>query len=431
MKLIIDFNKYYFVWRLIASIVFGVFIFFALNSINEKANSYKSNDIKIELNGLFKNRGVVEVYTAEYDAIKRSIKTEKINEVFFNYSPKQQTIPFFIPEFTGNKSIVIQVKLPKNAHYILDSINYLIKNKKYTLNFSNLSYLTIRKNQNFYPPNYRINAKRNNNISFAVLSPNINGSLFNIYEKSNNTKLYSIIAIIAFFILLTIYKKQLVFFHYIIIIIGIICSATMFQFVKDIEVRTILYKKTSLSPALEIGMVVPIDERLRLYYEYTTEDIESANDNYKIEKNINGSSDVQHLVFNLPTDKPIKKLRLYLGRLPMGQRDIHYMRFRKLNKTSEIDLKSLNTFFTRNHNAYSFTYEDNISKIIIHNQNPFIETQNSFSAYYLPIFYHSINNYFSLFIPLIFFSLGFFCIYFIYPKSRLQKIIEREININL
>jgi hypothetical protein len=148
----------------------------------------------------------------------------------------------------------------------------------------------------------------------------------------------------------------------------------------------------------------------------------------KIHVDVNGSPELQRFSFPLPKDAPVEKIRLYLGRLPFGNREIHYIRFRRYDKTLDIPTHSLPSFFTLLYHVDNFSLRSGLADITINDQNSFIETQNTLSHLMAPVYAYRINQMAGYWLSLIVSVLIFFGLYFSPLKERLK---DKETHINL
>lgn len=387
---------------------------------------YSSSDTKnqylnITVNGVFLKRGYYDILSfSDYKSINN------IQKVHFTRCNNTQNIRAVIPVEKNNESFILQFSHIPSDSFIVNSVrittaysdNILELKKNYKTN-NNGNIIIAPSGINTETINQKVRD------SLIILSPG-----YSLIEKDNKRTDF-LIAFITFSLILIfsiLYYRKLHIQSCFNIILSVLVLLIISYFFRDIGFRSLLYKKISSSPIVELGIVVPFDDKITLYWAYENKQVMEISDDNKVQYEINGSNEIQNLSFNLPDDKRVEKLRLYLGRLPFGNREIHYLRFRKYDKVVDIPTSSIPSLFTLLYHVSSYKLNKNIINIPINDQNSFIETQNKLTDLLEPIYTYKINRYSGYYLSLIISVLFFFWLYF---SSFTDKLSGREKEINI
>jgi len=249
-----------------------------------------------------------------------------------------------------------------------------------------------------------------------------------VASNSSHLYLYAIFTCILLFAVSMSFFRRLHLLSCIYILIASVVFVILNFFISDLNFRSLLHAKHTSSPVLELGMVIPYDDRITLYWAFENTLKMNITEENKIHVDVNGSPELQHFSFPLPEDTPVEKIRLYLGRLPFGNREIHYLRFRRYDKVIDIPTGSLPSFFSLQYHVDTFRLRQNFTDIPITDQNSFIETQNTLTYLIEPVYSYRINHLTGYWLSLVISVLVFFGFYFSGLNDHLKN---REAEINL
>lgn len=377
--------------------------------------------MEINLSGLFLKRGYVDVYI-----LPDSGKYERIDKVQYTACDSLQKIRIRIPLTEHNSSYILQF-----SHIPGDSAQY----RSVTFSTPEAADETILNPLPERNPagNIIIN---NGELDTSPLDKKAKNTFFIVSRKyspiaaESASHLYhwALFTGIILFAIILIFSRRIHLLSCVYILIASFVFVMLNFFISDLNFRSLLYAKKTSAPVLELGMVIPYDDRITLYWAYENTMKMNITEEDKIHVDVNGSPEVQHFSFPLPEDRQVEKIRLYLGRLPFGNREIHYIRFRRYDKVLDIPSVSLPSFFTLQYHVDTFRIRKNFVDIPINDQNSFLETQNTLTHLLEPVYSYRINHLTGYWLSLVISVLVFFGLFF---SKVTEQLKDRETDINL
>ncbi len=418
MKITLDTNNRNFVFFILTMGIMAISLIYSARWY--KNSSEMDSGVDISISGNFLKNGAIEIHSMSSDG--RIIQSEKLQ-----YTPYDtiQVINAFIPITEAKSRIIIQFKKHPSDSLTVRDIEF---KTTYSCNKINIKKgLTPSKNNNivFFPKGHQINSIQSSTKNdFVVVTPFFTPLNKNYWQNKTHVPKYAIVVILL--IALLFYKKLSLLSYCFVLISSIVFIITAFLF-SSINFRSLIFGKNTSAPCLEIGMRVPIDEKIVLYWENNMSISTKINDEKKIELLVNGAPEFQNFTFQLPNDSVIKKLRLSVGRLPIGSREIKYIRYKKYDKIIDIPMNSIPSYFTFKHNVNNYKNSNGNIIIPINNQNPYIETQNDISKQLIPLYEYRINNYAGYVLSIMISILVFFWLQF---STISRKLSDKQKNFN-
>ncbi len=330
MKIILHQSLFKILLILISISITFIIVFISIEFCLHDTSAQKES-LTLELSGIFTKKGVISVYYTNNNGKLSNLK--KMQDVYYNESGAMQAINFNLDTLPENQRIIIVFNNKCRDNQYIENISYFFPsiNKNYSLN-CNL-HLNISNNYAMYPKEIKQNILKNKfNYPFTIISPSIPKLDFVSTHEHIETLLFSLL--FTSIIILITYLLQFPFNikQFMIINGSWLVYLIIFWGTKDIEFRSFFSDKLSAIPQMEIGMIIPYTEKISLIINNQKYKPFSKENENIIERLVNGSSEIQNLVFPLPCNVNIRKLRLYVGSIPFGTREIHYIRFRKLEK---------------------------------------------------------------------------------------------------
>ena len=419
MKITIDLYKRNFTAFVLTMLLVLVSLLFSISwySKNEAKNQY----LNITVNGTFLKRGYYEILS-----LSNEKKVTNIGKTHFTPCNGVQNISTEIPIQKNNETFIIQFSHLPSDSFDVNSVKIVSAYSDTTINIDKNYLSDINGNIIVSASNTDtkvIDQKVKN--TFLILTPEYRLSE---NKSDRNDYMYALVSFIILFLFAMIFYKNLHLLSYSYIILSVIVFLVSGYILRDIGFRSLMFKKSSSSLTVELGMVIPYDDKIALYWSFDNSKVMNISEENKIMFEINGSNEIQNLSFILPDDKRIEKLRLYLGRLPFGNREIHYLRFKKNDMVIDIPPSSIPSFFSLLFHTGNFKLNNSIINIPINDQNSFIESQNQLTNLLEPLYSYKINRLSGYFLSAIISVLFFFWLFF---SSITDKYSKKEKEITL